>query len=254
MHSSLDCEHVSVYYHQQPVLWDLSLKIPEGRLAAIIGPNGAGKSTLLKTIIGSITPLSGSILCLGHAYDKVKRKIAYVPQKESIDWDFPITVLEVVMMGRYHQLGLFKWKRQADDLAAREALRALEIEDLADKQIGELSGGQQQRVFMARALVQDATMYLLDEPFSAVDAATQSLLISIFKRLQQKGKTLIVVHHDLESVKDIFDWVVLLNNRAIASGPIDEVFTLANVSRTYGKKEEIFSEITSIFQKKKTGV
>lgn len=252
--SSLHLEHLTVYYQQQPVLWDLSLDIPEGKLVAIVGPNGAGKSTLLKTIIGSIDPLSGNIKCLGCSYKKSKKHIAYVPQKEAIDWDFPITVLEVVLMGRYHHLGLFKWTRQADIEAAMEALQALEIEDLAQKQIGELSGGQQQRVFMARALVQDAKMYLLDEPFSAVDASTESFLIDIFKKLKEKGKTLIVVHHDLESIEHIFDWVVLLNNRLIASGPVKDVFTLTNLSRTYGKKEEIFSEITNLFQKKKRGV
>ncbi len=253
MNSSLRLEHLSVYYHKQPVLWDVNLTIPEGKLVAIVGPNGAGKSTLLKTIIGSISPLSGHITCLGGPYRKTKKHVAYVPQKEVIDWDFPITVLEVVLMGRYHHLGLFKWTRQADVEAAMEALRSLEIENLAHRQIGELSGGQQQRVFMARALVQDAKMYLLDEPFSAVDASTEAFLINIFKRLQQKGKTLIVVHHDLESIEDIFDWVVLLSNRVVAAGPVKEVFTLANLSLTYGKKEEIFSEITTLFQKKKRG-
>jgi manganese/zinc/iron transport system ATP- binding protein len=252
--SSLRLEHLTVYYQKQPVLWDVNLEIPAGKLVAIVGPNGAGKSTLLKTIIGSITPLSGTISCLGTSYNACKQHIAYVPQKEIIDWDFPITVLEVVLMGRYHQLGLFKWTREADKEAALEALRALEIEDLADKQIGELSGGQQQRVFMARALVQDAKMYLLDEPFTAVDASTEAFLIEILKKLRQKGKTIVVVHHDLESIEHIFDWIVLLNNRVVAAGAVQDVFNLANVSRTYGKKEEIFAEITTLFQKKKRGV
>lgn len=254
MESSLKCDLLNVYYDDHPVLFDVSFEIPKGKLVAIIGPNGAGKSTLLKSILGTIKPLSGTVECFSLPFHKAKKKIAYVPQKESIDWDFPITVLEVVLMGRYHHLGLFKWVRDCDKEAAMEALKLLEIESLATRQIAELSGGQQQRVFIARALVQQADLYLLDEPFAAVDAATEALLIEIFKKLKEKGKTLVIVHHDLYSVESIFDWVILLNNRLIGCGEKEKWFTPEKISQTYGKKEEIFSDVISQLKKTKSGL
>lgn len=254
MNHCLMCEHLTVYYHKEAALLDLCLQIPMGRKVAIIGPNGAGKTTLLKTLIGLIKPLSGRSLLLNEPYEKVKTKIAYVPQKESVDWDFPITVLEVVIMGRFHQLGLFKWVRKADEQAALEALKLLGIAELADKKLSELSGGQQQRVFIARALVQEAQIYLLDEPFTGVDAATEAILKELFEKLKQMGKTLIVVHHDLDTVDEIFDDVVLLNHRLIAYGNVKEVFTPENIAKTYGRKEEIFAKVIVELSKKTSGI
>lgn len=254
MDKILNCEQLNVCYDKNPVLADINLSIPKGKLIAIVGPNGAGKSTLLKAIVEIIKPLSGKVECFGLPFKKARKKIAYVPQKETVDWDFPITVLEVVLMGRYPQLGLFKWVRKADREAAANALKLLGIEDLADRQISELSGGQQQRVFIARALVQDADLYLLDEPFSAVDAATEAVLVQVFKKLKDKGKTLLVIHHDLQTIESIFDWVILLNTRVILYGDVATVFTHENICKTYGKKEEIFTEMTTQLKKKKSGL
>jgi manganese/zinc/iron transport system ATP- binding protein len=254
MDKVLNCEQLNVCYDKNPVLWDITLSIPKGKLVAIVGPNGAGKSTLLKTIVEIIKPLSGKVECFGMPFKRARKKIAYVPQKETVDWDFPITVLEVVLMGRYPQLGLFKWIRKADREAANNALKILGIEDLADCQISELSGGQQQRVFIARALVQDADLYLLDEPFSAVDVATEAVLVDVFKKLKEKGKTLIVVHHDLQSIETVFDSIILLNTRLIVYGDVATVFTHENLCKTYGKKEEIFTEMTAKLKKKKSGL
>ena len=254
MNKVLRCKQLNVSYDTTPVLWDINLEVPYGKLVAVIGPNGAGKSTLLKAIVDIIPPFSGTVECLGSYFKKVRKKIAYVPQKEAVDWDFPITALEVVLMGRYHQLGLFKWIRKADREAARHALNVLGIEHLADSQIGELSGGQQQRVFIARAIVQDPDLYILDEPFTGIDAATESVLITVFKKLQEKGKTLLIVHHDLQSVSQIFDWVILLNTRVIACGELDKVFTTENLYQTYGQKEEIFTEMIVQLKKKNSGM
>lgn len=254
MDDVLSCEQLSVSYDKNPVLWDVTFTIPAGKIVAIIGPNGAGKSSLLKAIVDILKPLSGAVRCLGSSFKKTRKRVAYVPQKEGVDWDFPITVLEVVLMGRYPQLGLFKWTRTADREAARHALRILEIEDLAERQISELSGGQQQRVFIARALVQDADLYLLDEPFSAVDAATERLLIEVFKKLKEKGKTLLVVHHDLQTVEAIFDWALMLNTRLIIYGDVASVFTSENLCKTYGKKEEIFIEMVRELKRKQSGL
>jgi len=254
MDDILQCEHLSVAYDTSPVLPDLSFAIPAGKLVGIIGPNGAGKSSLLKAIVEIIKPLSGKVSCFGAPFKKKREKIAYVPQKEGVDWDFPITVLEVVLMGRYPKLGLFKWARQADVEAALNALQLLEIEDLASRQISELSGGQQQRVFIARALVQDADLYLLDEPFSAVDAATEAILIDVFKRLRDKGKTLLVVHHDLQTVETLFDWVIMLNTRLVVCGEVSSVFTQENLSKAYGRKGEIFVEMIRELERKKSGL
>jgi manganese/zinc/iron transport system ATP- binding protein len=250
---ALHCEQLNVCYDKNLVLWDINLSIPQGQLVAVVGPNGAGKSTLLKAIVEIIKPLSGQVECFGKSFRKVRKKIAYVPQKETVDWDFPITVREVVLMGRYPELGLFKWIRKADKEAANHALKILGIEDLADRHISELSGGQQQRVFIARALVQDADLYLLDEPFSAVDMATETVLVEVFKKLKNKGKTLIVVHHDLQSIETVFDSVILLNTRLIVYGEVASVFTHENLCKTYGRKEEIFTEMVRKLNRKARG-
>lgn len=254
MTDAIAIDNLTIYYQSNPILWEISTAIPSGKIVAIVGPNGAGKSTLLKSLIGILEPFSGSITIFGKKFLSIREKVAYVPQRESIDWDFPITVKEVVLMGRYHKLGLFRWVRASDERAADEFMELLDIAHLKDRQIGELSGGQQQRVFIARALIQDADLYLLDEPFTGVDIATENLMIDLFKKLQQKGKTLVIVHHDLESLEKIFDWVILLNNRLIAQGDLASTYTLENISKTFGKKEEIFSEVASLLHKKKKGV
>ena len=226
---------LTVAYDTKPVLWDIDVMIPKGRLVAIIGPNGAGKTTFIKSILGLVKPITGEVNILGakELSKKVSRQIAYVPQISSVDWDFPTTVLDVVMMGRYGHLGLFKRPGKKEKSLALQNLGKVGMEAFANRQISQLSGGQQQRVFLARALVQEAEIYLLDEPLKGVDATSEKVVIGLLKELQKEGKTVVVVHHDLRTVKDYFDWAVLINKKLIDSGPVSEVFDDANVGRTY---------------------
>ena len=230
----IEVEDLTVAYQTKPVLWDIDMFVPPGTLMAIVGPNGAGKSTLIKTILGLIKPVAGQVLIEGKPYEQQRQIVGYVPQRGSVDWDFPTNVLDVVMMGRYRALGWIKRPGQAEKEMAREALDKVGMDDYADRQISQLSGGQQQRVFLARALVQDAEIYFMDEPFQGVDATTERAIITLLKELRAAGKTVVVVHHDLQTVPEYFDWVMLLNVRSIASGPVDEVFTEENLRRTYG--------------------
>lgn len=225
---------LTVAYHRRPVLWDIELAIPQHQLTAIVGPNGAGKSTLIKAILGLVPRASGDVRILGESYKKRRRMVGYVPQRETVDWDFPVTALDVVTMGRYGRLGWFRRPGRADREAAMDALRKVGMEELAARQISQLSGGQQQRVFLARALVQDATIYFMDEPFVGVDAATEHAIITTMRELKATQKTVIVVHHTLQTVRDYFDWVVLLNTRVIADGPVESTFTPDNLKQTYG--------------------
>jgi len=227
-------EDITVAYREKPVLWDVDFEVPSGVRCAIVGPNGAGKSTLLKTILGLIKPVAGTVSIFGEPYAKVRRRVGYVPQRGSVDWDFPTTVLDVVMMGRYGQLGWFRQPGRADRELAEAALRRVAMEDFAGRQISQLSGGQQQRVFLARALVQDADLYFLDEPFTGVDITTEKAIVDVFKEMQANGKTVVAVHHDLETLREYFDWVLLLNVRREALGPVEEVLTTENLRRTYG--------------------
>jgi len=229
-------EDLTVAYHEKPVLWDVDLHIPKAKMTAIVGPNGAGKSTLLKSILGVIHKSSGFVEILGHPIDKVRDKIAYVPQSGSVDWDFPTTVLDVVMMGTYAKLGLFKRPGDREREDALKVLKLVGMEDFLDRQISELSGGQQQRVFLARALIQDAELYFLDEPLKGVDLKSERMIMSILMDLRDQGKNVVVVHHDLKTVPVYFDDVVLLNMRVFEEGPVEEVFTDENISRTYGTK------------------
>ncbi|MDO5655326.1 MAG: metal ABC transporter ATP-binding protein [Flavobacteriaceae bacterium] len=233
---AIQVDDLTVAYHQKPVLWDIDLQIPKGVLMAIVGPNGAGKSTLLKTILNIINPLAGTILIHGTDFFHQKKNIAYVPQRSSVDWDFPTTVLDVVLMGTYGRLGWLKRPGKNEKRAAWEALQKVGLQDFAHRQISQLSGGQQQRVFLARALVQQAEIYFLDEPFQGVDATTEQSIIVLLKELQQQGKTVIVVHHDLDTVSEYYNWVTLLNVRVIDSGPVSKVFTTQNLKLTYGNK------------------
>ncbi len=229
----IEVEDMTVAYQVKPVLWDVDLRVPNGILMAIVGPNGAGKSTLIKAMLDLIKPISGSVTFNGDTYANQRKNIGYVPQRGSVDWDFPTTVLDVVMMGRYGHIGWIKRTTKEDKDLAMEAIIKVGMEDYAKRQISQLSGGQQQRVFLARALVQDADIYFMDEPFQGVDAKTERAVIEILKELRFLGKTLVVVHHDLQTVPEYFDWVTLLNTQIIASGPISEVFTEENLKKTY---------------------
>ena len=252
--SALKIEQLSVNYDKTPVLWDIHCVVPEGKLVGIIGPNGAGKSTLLKTLLGMTKPLSGRIEFFGHPYKKMRQRIAYVPQRTSVDWDFPITAFEVVLMGRYGKLGFFKWPKQADKEAAFRALEMVGMLPFADRQISQLSGGQQQRLFIARALLQDADLYLMDEPFAGVDMATEKAIIALMDKLKVQGKTLLVVHHDLTTVDSYFDWVIMLNTCLIACGPVGEVFNQDSIMRTYGRTSALLDEAAKLTQSKQSGM
>lgn len=225
---------LTVAYRETPVLWDIDLDVPPGVLLAIVGPNGAGKTTLIKAILGLVRPAAGNVLIYNKPYEAQRRIVGYVPQRGSVDWDFPTNVLDVVMMGRYGALGWIKRPGKRDRELAMQALEKVGMQKYTNRQISQLSGGQQQRVFLARALVQDATVYLMDEPFQGVDATTERAIVTLLQELRENGKTVVVVHHDLQTVTDYFDWVTLLNIRRIASGPVDETFTPDNLRETYG--------------------
>lgn len=233
---------LTVAYHRKPVLWDIDLDIPEGKLVGVVGPNGAGKSTLLKACLDLVPKASGEVAIYGKPYKDQRHLVGYVPQRESVDWDFPVSVLELVAMGTYRRLGWFRrvgWREKA---RAREALEQVGIAHLAGRQISQLSGGQQQRAFLARALAQDARVYFMDEPFAAVDASTEEAIVKILQRLNQDGKTCLVVHHDLATVSRYFDWVVLLNMRVVDSGPTGKVFTKENLEKTYGGRLSLLND------------
>lgn len=231
---ALHVEDLTVAYEGTPVLWDIDVDIPPGVMAAIIGPNGAGKSTLLKSVLGVLRPTAGHIYVHGAPPAQRRRQVAYVPQRSAVDWDFPTTVLDVVMMGLYGQIGWLRWPGRAERERARTALAEVGMSDLEGRQISQLSGGQQQRVFLARALVQRAEVYLLDEPMAGVDATTERTIVELLQQLRDAGKTVIVVHHDLQTVRDYFDWLVILNVRVMAQGPISQVYSADNLRRAYG--------------------
>ena len=230
----VELDNVTVAYHKRPVLQDISLQVPEGKLIGIIGPNGAGKSTLIKTILGLVPRASGDISIYGKDYKDQRTRIGYVPQRGSVDWDFPTSPLDVVLMGRYGRIGLLKRPKKADVEMAKAALTKVGMLDYAKRQISQLSGGQQQRVFLARALCQNADIYFMDEPFAGVDAATERAIMTLLAELKEKGKTVLVVHHDLQTAEDYFDWILLLHLRKIAFGPAENVFTIDNLQKTYG--------------------
>jgi len=233
---------MTVAYHRKPVLWDVDLVVPEGKLVGIVGPNGAGKSTMIKAIMELVPKASGWVEIYGKPYAEQRRLIGYVPQRESVDWDFPISALEVVLMGRYGRIGWLRRPGRKDRQAAVEALDKVGMGEFRDRQISQLSGGQQQRIFLARALAQDARIYLMDEPFAGVDAATERAIIDILVELRRQGRTILVVHHDLQTVTQYFDWVIMLNMRVVASGPTDEAFTDVNLQKTYGGRLTVLSQ------------
>lgn len=240
--SPVSIHDLTVAYHRKPVLWDVDLDIPEGKLIAIVGPNGAGKSTLIKAVMDLVPKASGKVMIYGKTFKKQRKLVAYVPQRESVDWDFPIDALGVVTMGRYSSIGWCKPVGKRDKQAAMDALDCVGMSDYAHRQISQLSGGQQQRVFLARALAQDSTIYFMDEPFASVDAATEKAIVKVLGNLRSTGKTVVVVHHDLQTVREYFDHVILLNMRVVAHGPVDEVFTNENLKKTYGGRLTLLSE------------
>ena len=225
---------LTVTYGEKPAVFSVDATFAPEAMTAIIGPNGAGKSTLLKAALGVIPRVSGEVTVFGRPIEKARDRIAYVPQRASVDWDFPTTVIDVVLMGLYRRLGLLGRLRADHTATARACLDRVGMADFADRQIGQLSGGQQQRVFLARALAQDADLYLLDEPFAGVDAATEKAIIDVLKALKAQSKAVVCVHHDLATVRDYFDHVFLINVRKIAEGPVEEAFTTENLQATYG--------------------
>lgn len=235
MPSALKVSNLTVRYDKSPALLDINLDVPTGKIVGILGPNGAGKSTLIKALLGLIKPVSGMISFHGKKIKSMRGKIAYIPQKETIDWSFPITVKELVLMGRYPKLGLLRWIKKEDEQAAEHSLKLVGMQDFSSRQISQLSGGQQQRAFLARALLQEAEVYFLDEPLSGVDHASEEIIMQILKKMKDDGKTIFMVHHDLNSVDSYFDWLILLNIRLIAAGEKEKVFTPHTLHEAYGK-------------------
>lgn len=235
-HDLIIVEDLTISYDIKPVLWDIDLEIPRGALMAIVGPNGAGKSTLIKGMLNLVNVVSGFVRFFGKPYHEMRKQIAYVPQRGSVDWDFPTTVFDVVLMGRYGHVGWIKRPTKKDKEIALESLEKVGMIDFKNRQISELSGGQQQRVFLARALAQEADIYIMDEPFQGVDIVTEQAIVKLLKHLNNEGKTVIVVHHDLKTVDKYFNHVTLINLEVIASGKISEVFKEENIAKTYQER------------------
>lgn len=244
----IEVHDVTVAYDRKPVLWNVDLTIPQGKLVGVLGPNGAGKSTLLNAIMGLLPLASGNVRIFSEPLEKQRGRIAYVPQRESVDWDFPTNALDVVLMGRYGRLGLFRRPGKADHEIALQCLEKVGMHGFAKRQISQLSGGQQQRVFIARALAQDADIYLMDEPLAGVDATTERAIIELLRELKSQGKTVVAVHHDLQTVTEYFDWLVLLNLRLVAAGPTSTVFTRETLSQTYGGRLKILADVADLVQ------
>jgi manganese/zinc/iron transport system ATP- binding protein len=250
---ALEFHDLTVAYHTKPVLWDVDLAIPEGKLVAVVGPNGAGKSTLLKAVLDLVPLTSGFVRVFGTTYGEARARVAYVPQRESVDWDFPASVLDVVLMGRYGRMGWFRRPKPADRQAALEALEKVAMAEYRDRQISRLSGGQQQRTFLARALAQDAEIYLMDEPFAGVDAVTERAIVALLRELRDRGRTVVCVHHDLQTVREYFDWAALLNMRLVKAGPVGEAFTPEALQRTYGGRLSILEKAATQLLKETKG-
>lgn len=250
---ALRVSQLTVNYEKTPVLWDISLEIPRGKLIGIMGPNGSGKSTFVKTILGLTQPLSGKVELLGLPLKLMRRKIAYIPQRESVDWDFPVTVRDLVLMGCYGRLGLFRRPGSEHRLAADGYLDMIGMLPYANRQINQLSGGQQQRVFIARALMQEADIYFMDEPFIGIDVGSETVIMSVLRRLRDEGKTVFLVHHDLNTVENYFDMGILLNLRLVAYGEIKDIFNPQYLHATFGKSYALFDEALKLSQQKTAG-
>ena len=241
--SPLEIHDLTVSYQRKPVLYGIDLVVGEGSLVGVIGPNGGGKSTLIKSIMGMIPHNGGWVKIFGKPPGKSCSRVGYVPQRESVDWDFPVSVLDVVLMGRYNHAGWFRRVGKKDRRIACECLEQVNMLPFADRQIGKLSGGQQQRVFLARALAQESDLYFMDEPFAGVDAVTEKAIIEVLRKLKSQGKSLVVVHHDLSTAREYFDQLVLLNMRLIAFGKVEDTFTRDLLQKTYGGRLTIFTEV-----------
>ena len=226
-------EDLTASYGDKPVLWDVDVDVERNSVTAIVGPNGAGKSTLMKCILGFVRPLAGKILIDGKTLPEVRRRIAYVPQKSSVNWDFPITVQDVILMGRYPHLGWIRRPRAIDRQAAYDAMEEMEMTAYRDRQISQLSGGQKQRVFIARALCQDADLLMMDEPLAGVDQTSEKIIMKKVRQLQGEGKTIVCIHHDLNTLREYFDHIVLINRHVIAQGPIAQALTERSLNQTY---------------------
>lgn len=240
--SPLSVHAMTVAYHRKPVLWDVDYDAPSSSLVAIVGPNGAGKSTFIKACLGLVPLAAGRVEFWGQPYRRQRRRVGYVPQRESVDWDFPVSALDVVCMGRYGMIGWCRPVSRAHKAAALQCLDRVGMAAYASRQISQLSGGQQQRVFLARALAQDAELYFMDEPFAGVDAATERAIVDVLRELKSRGRTVICVHHDLQTVAEYFDHVMLMNMRLVASGQVRDVFTNENLQRTYGGRLTLLAE------------
>ncbi|MDA7916687.1 metal ABC transporter ATP-binding protein [Opitutaceae bacterium] len=249
----LEIHDLTVSYHKKPVLWGVDLEVPAGQLIGIIGPNGAGKSTLIKACMGLLPTQSGWVKIFGQPLNDAPTRVGYVPQRESVDWDFPVNVMDVVLMGRYGRLGLMRRPGKEDREIAHECLDRVNLLPYANRQISNLSGGQQQRVFLARALAQQADLYFMDEPFAGVDAATESAIVDVLGELRDQGKTLLVVHHDLPTARSYFDSLLLLNMNVVAFGPTETVFNAENLQKTYGGRLTILSEVASTLAAEESG-
>ncbi len=251
--SPLSVHAVTVAYHRKPVLWDVDYDAPARALIAVVGPNGAGKSTLIKACLGLVPRATGRIWFWGRPYEAVRHRVGYMPQRESVDWDFPVSALDVVCMGRYRRIG---WCLPVTSRHRRAALGCLErvgMAELAGRQIGALSGGQQQRVFLARALAQEADLYFMDEPLAGVDAATERAIIDVLRDLRQRGCTVVCVHHDLQTVPEYFDHVLMLNMRVVAAGAVGEVFTRENLHKTYGGRLTLLDQASEAVARAQRG-
>lgn len=244
----LEIHDLTVSYDQNPVLWNVDLSLPAGKLVGILGPNGAGKSTLIKAIMGLIPATSGYVKVFDKPLNDVRARISYVPQRESVDWNFPASVLDVVLMGTYGKLGLFRRPGKKEKEIALKSLEQVGMSSFISRQISELSGGQQQRVFIARALAQQADLYLMDEPFAGVDMATETAIFQLLKEMTASGKTVIVVHHDIHSAMNFFDWLIMLNLHLVASGPKELVMNEEMLRKTYGGKLNLLTRVTDMIR------
>ena len=246
----LEVHDLTVSYAKKPVLWGVDFTLPSGSITGIVGPNGAGKSTMLKAIMGLIPLSSGYVKLFDKPLDAVRQRVSYVPQRESVDWDFPVSVLDVVLMGRYGKVGVLRNPGKQDHAVALDCLEKVGMSAFAKRQISQLSGGQQQRVFLARALAQEADIYFMDEPFAGVDAATEQAIIGLLKEMAAARKTIVVVHHDLQSAREYFDWIILLNMHLVAAGPIDQVFTESIIQQAYGGRLNLLSQVGDLLEKR----
>ena len=243
MTAALEIHDLTVSYDRKPVLYGVDCSVPAGSLCGIVGPNGAGKSTLIKAAMGLLPVDGGWVRVFGRPLRENRRRVAYVPQRTSVDWDFPVNVTDVVLMGRCGRSSLWRRASAGDKRKAAECLDMVQMLPFADRQISQLSGGQQQRVFLARALAQEADLYFMDEPFTGVDAATERAIVTLLEGLRAKGGTIVAVHHDLTTAPEYFDRLLLLNMRLIASGPTAEVFTPELLQKTYGGRLTVLSEL-----------